>query len=153
MTRLVSGDRAPDVTLESESGPLLLSGLLETKVVLYFYPKDDTPGCTTEACDFRDLREEIKMAGARVIGVSPDSIKSHAKFRTKYQLDFLLLSDPLHDAAQAFGVWVEKSLYGKRYMGVERSTFVIGTDGILEQALYGVKPAGHGAAVLDLLRR
>jgi thioredoxin-dependent peroxiredoxin len=152
VSRLAAGDLAPQITLESESGPVTLSGFLGSRVVLYFYPKDDTPGCTTEACDFRDRRRDIETAGAIVVGVSPDSVASHGKFRAKHDLDFALLSDPDHAAAEAYGVWVEKSMYGKRYMGVERSTFVIGTDGRVEQALYGVKPAGHAAAVLDLLR-
>jgi thioredoxin-dependent peroxiredoxin len=151
LARLVAGDRAPDLTLESGSGTVTLSRL-PGRVVLYFYPKDDTPGCTTEACEFQSLRSEIAAAGATIVGVSPDSVKRHAKFRAKYELEFALLSDPDHVAAEAYGVWIEKSLYGRRYMGVERSTFVVGPDGTLEAAHYGVAPAGHAAAVLERLR-
>jgi len=120
--------------------------------VLYFYPKDDTSGCTTQACGFRDEIAEFDASGTRVIGVSPDSITSHVKFRDKHGLPFTLLSDPEHVLAEAYGVWVEKSMYGRTYMGIERSTFVIDPDGTLEHALYKVKTAGHAHSILELLR-
>ena len=128
-----------------------LSDLAGRTVALYFYPKDDTTGCTAQACEFRDMRADYDAAGIRVIGVSPDPLKSHVRFRDKYSLPFTLLSDPDHEAAEAYGVWVEKSMYGKTYMGVERSTFVIGPDGTLQQVLYKVKPKGHAASLLDLV--
>ena len=152
MARLTAGDPAPDFSLEADNGSTLsLTDLAGGRAVLYFYPKDDTPGCTTEACEFRDLRPRFDEAGARVLGVSPDAIASHERFRAKHDLNFTLLSDPLHTAAEAYGVWVEKRRYGRTYMGVERSTFVIGPDGVLTAALYKVKPKGHAASVLDLV--
>jgi thioredoxin-dependent peroxiredoxin len=152
MARLQAGRPAPDFTLRADDGSTVsLADLAGGTVVLYFYPKDDTSGCTTEACEFRDLQADYDAAGARVIGVSPDPVTSHATFRDKHGLPFTLLSDPDHEAAEAYGVWVEKSMYGKRYMGVERSTFVIGADGALLEALYKVKPKGHAASVLELV--
>ena len=152
MARLEAGRPAPAFSLQADDGSTVsLADLAGTTVVLYFYPKDDTTGCTAEACEFRDLQPDYDAAGARVVGVSPDPLTSHAKFRDKHGLGFTLLSDPDHEAAEAYGVWVEKSRYGKTYMGVERSTFVIGPDGTLEQALYKVKPEGHAASVLDLV--
>ncbi len=120
-------------------------------VILYFYPKDDTPGCTTEACSFRDEHAAFKKKGAVVIGVSPDSPKKHVKFIEKFSLPFTLLADEDHKVAEAYGVWVEKSMYGKTYMGVERSTFVIGPDGKLKAVYRKVKPAEHTAEVLAAL--
>ncbi len=153
MTRLVQGDPAPAFLLQADDGTTMSSSDLSgTRVVLYFYPKDDTSGCTTQACGFRDEIAEFDASGTRVIGVSPDSIASHVKFRNKHGLPFTLLSDPEHVLAQAYGVWVEKSMYGRTYMGIERSTFVIGPDGTLEHALYKVKTAGHAGSILDLLR-
>ena len=152
MARLEAGQPAPDFTLQADDGSTVRrSDLAGQTVALYFYPKDDTPGCTAEACEFRDMRADYDAAGIRVIGVSPDPPRSHVKFRDKYDLPFTLLSDAEHDAAEAFGVWVEKSMYGKTYMGVERSTFVIGPDGTLQQVLYKVKPKGHAASVLELV--
>jgi peroxiredoxin Q/BCP len=152
MTRPTAGDPAPDFSLEADDGSTIgLADLAGQRVVLYFYPKDDTPGCTTEACEFRDLRPRFDVAGARVLGVSPDEISSHERFRARYDLNFTLLSDPGHTAAEAYGVWVEKNRYGRTYMGVERSTFVIGPDGLLEQAMYGVKAPGHAASVLETI--
>ena len=152
MARLEAGRPAPAFSLQADDGSTVsLADLAGTTVVLYFYPKDDTTGCTAEACEFRDLQPDYDAAGARVVGVSPDPLTSHAKFRDKHGLGFTLLSDPDHEAAGAYGVWVEKSRYGKTYMGVERSTFVIGPDGTLEQTLYKVKPEGHAASVLDLV--
>jgi len=152
VARLEAGQRAPDFSLEADDGSTVsLGDLAGTTVVLYFYPKDDTSGCTAEACEFRDLRADYDAAGARVIGVSPDPPASHVSFRDKHGLDFTLLSDPEHDVAEAYGVWVQKSMYGRTYMGVERSTFVIGPDGVLKEALYKVKPKGHAASVLELV--
>jgi peroxiredoxin Q/BCP len=146
------GDPAPDFTLESDSGaPLTLSDLRGGPVVLYFYPKDDTPGCTTEACEFRDSIPDFSAVGARVLGVSPDTVAKHGKFRDKHGLNFTLLSDPEHEVAEAYGVWVEKKMYGRNYMGVERSTFVIDADGRVSHALRKVKPKGHAKAVAELL--
>ena len=152
MARLAPGAPAPDFRLEADDGSTVALGDLRgERVVLYFYPKDDTSGCTTQACGFRDHVADFDAAGARVIGVSPDSLASHAKFRNKHGLTFTLLSDPDHTVAEAYGVWVEKSMYGRKYMGIERSTFVIGPDGTLEQALYKVKPAGHAESILELI--
>jgi peroxiredoxin Q/BCP len=152
MARLAPGSPAPDFRLEADDGATVALGDLRgERVVLYFYPKDDTSGCTTQACGFRDHSAEFDAAGARVIGVSPDSLASHTKFRNKHGLTFTLLSDPDHAVAEAYGVWVEKSMYGRKYMGIERSTFVIGPDGTLEQALYKVKPAGHAESILELV--
>lgn len=152
MARLVPGTPAPDFSLDADDGSTVaLADLRGERVVLYFYPKDDTSGCTTQACGFRDHQSDFDAAGARVLGVSPDPIKSHVKFRDKHGLTFTLLSDHDHAVAEAYGVWVEKSMYGRTYMGIERSTFVIDADGVLEQALYKVKPAGHAESVLELL--
>ncbi len=152
MARLTPGRPAPDIRLNADDGSTVaLSDLRGQRIVLYFYPKDDTSGCTTQACAFRDQQADFDAMGAKIIGVSPDSVASHVKFRDKHGLPFTLLSDPDHDAAEAYGVWVQKSMYGRTYMGIERSTFVIGPDGVVEQVLYKVKPAGHADSVLDLL--
>lgn len=151
MARLEAGQPAPDFSLEADDGSTVdLASLRGATVALYFYPKDDTTGCTAQACEFRDMKADYDAAGVRVIGVSPDPLKSHVKFRDKHDLPFTLLSDPEHTAAEAYGVWVEKSMYGRTYMGIERSTFVIGPDGVLKEALYKVKPKGHAASVLEL---
>jgi thioredoxin-dependent peroxiredoxin len=152
MERLQAGQPAPDFSLQADDGSTVsLADLAGSTVVLYFYPKDDTSGCTAEACEFRDLHPDFDAAGARVIGVSPDPIPSHVAFRDKHGLPFTLLSDLDHRAAEAYGVWVQKSMYGRTYMGVERSTFVIGPDGALREALYKVRPKGHAASVLELV--
>jgi len=152
MSRPEAGQSAPDFTLEADDGSTVsLTDLAGTTVALYFYPKDDTTGCTAEACEFRDLSADYDAAGVCIIGVSPDPITKHVKFRDKHGLGFTLLSDPEHVAAEAYGVWVEKSMYGKTYMGIERSTFVIGPDGVLIEAFYKVKPKGHAASVLGLV--
>jgi thioredoxin-dependent peroxiredoxin len=152
MARLEAGQPAPDFSLQADDGSTVdLASLRGTTVALYFYPKDDTTGCTAQACEFRDMQADYDAAGVRVIGVSPDPLKSHVKFRDKHDLPFTLLSDPEHEAAEAYGVWVEKSMYGRAYMGIERSTFVIGPDGTIRQALYKVKPKGHAASVLELV--
>ena len=143
---------APDFTLVSDAGKqVTLSSLHGQPVVVYFYPKDDTPGCTTQACGIRDAWAELEAAGAVVLGVSPDSAASHARFREKHGLPFTLLADPDHAVAEAYGVWVEKTLYGKKSMGVERSTFVIDAEGVLTHVLRKVKPAEHAAQLLEAL--
>ena len=146
------GSPAPDFTLTSDTGDTVsLSALKGKPVVLYFYPKDDTPGCTKQACGIRDAWGEFERSGAVVLGVSPDSEASHVKFKEKYELPFTLLADPDHATAEAYGVWVEKSMYGKTYMGVERSTFVIDADGKLAKVMRKVKPETHADDVLAAL--
>lgn len=146
------GAPAPDFELVSDSGDSVrLSGLRGSPVVLYFYPEDDTPGCTTEACEFRDEYSRFRQRGAVVLGVSPDDEASHVRFKEKYSLPFTLLADPDHKTAEDYGVWVEKNLYGKKRMGIKRSTFVIGADGNVARAMYGVKPEGHAGEVLEAL--
>ncbi len=138
------GDQAPLFTLPNHDGqPVELASLLGRRVVLYFYPKDDTPGCTTQACGIRDGWEQLATYGLALYGISPDSPEQHTKFRAKFDLPFPLLADDDHAVAEAYGVWVEKSMYGKKYMGVERSTFLIGADGRLEAIWHKVKPAEH----------
>jgi thioredoxin-dependent peroxiredoxin len=149
---LREGEPAPDFELESDTGELIrLSDLKGKPVVLYFYPKDDTPGCTTEACEFRDAYDVFRNRGAEVLGVSPDDVTSHEKFRTKYELPFTLLADPDHKVAEDYGVWGEKKYADKTYMGINRSTFIIDADGKVARAMLGIKPAGHASAVLDAL--
>jgi thioredoxin-dependent peroxiredoxin len=146
------GAPAPDFELRSDEGETVtLSALRGKPVVLYFYPKDDTPGCTTEACEFRDAYDRFRDQGVEILGVSPDTEASHQKFKSKYELPFTLLADPDHRAAEAFGVWKEKRNYGKTYMGIERSTFVIDADGKVAKAMRGIRPAGHAAKVLETL--
>jgi peroxiredoxin Q/BCP len=146
------GKPAPDFTLVSDSGDeVTLSQLRGRPVVLYFYPKDDTPGCTAQACGIRDAWGEFERAGAVVLGVSPDSEGSHVKFREKYRLPFPLLADTDHKVSEEYGVWREKSIYGKTYMGVERSTFVIDADGNVAKVMRKVKPATHAGDVLSVL--
>ncbi|MGH2907866.1 MAG: thioredoxin-dependent thiol peroxidase, partial [Solirubrobacteraceae bacterium] len=138
------GDPAPDFTLPDQHGePVTLSSFKGRSVVLYFYPKADTPGCTTQACGVRDHRSDYEAAGAVVLGVSPDAPKKIAKFDDKYSLGFPLLGDEDHAVAEAYGVWVKKSMYGREYMGNERTTFVIGPDGAIAEILRKVKPAEH----------
>ncbi|WP_298407474.1 thioredoxin-dependent thiol peroxidase [uncultured Chloroflexus sp.] len=136
------GDSAPDFTLPNEAGELVsLSQFRGKRVILYFYPKDDTPGCTSQACGFRDAYPVIEEKNAVVIGISPDSTKSHAKFKTKHNLPFILLADEQHSVAEAYGVWGEKSMMGKKYMGIIRSHFVIDEEGRITQAEVKVSPA------------
>ena len=142
------GQQAPDVELILTDGPVRLGALHGKPVVIYFYPKDDTPGCTREAQDFTALAPEFASAGVRVIGVSKDSAKRHAKFAGKYDLAVDLAADESGAVCEAFGVWVEKSLYGRQYMGIERATFLIGADGRIAQIWRKVKVAGHAEAVL-----
>ena len=143
---------APDFTLEADSGEMVrLSSFRGSPVILFFYPKDDTPGCTTQACGLRDVYGELQRRGAVVLGVSRDDIASHGRFRQKYGLPFSLLSDADNAVAQEYGVWVEKTRYGKKSMGINRSTFVIDAGGKVSRALYGVKPDANAELVLDAL--
>jgi thioredoxin-dependent peroxiredoxin len=149
---LRQGDPAPEFTLRSDDGDdVSLASLRGKPVVLYFYPKDDTPGCTAQACGIRDAWDEFADRGAVVLGVSPDKESSHVKFKEKYGLPFTLLADTDHSVAEAYGVWVEKKNYGKTYMGIERSTFVIDADGKLAKVMRRVKPDTHAADVLAAL--
>jgi len=152
MTDLSPGDKAPDFTLATDEGEVSLAALTGQKVVVYFYPKDDTSGCTVEAQDFTRLLPEFKKANTTVIGVSKDSVKSHARFRAKYELAHILASDESLEMLTAWGVWQEKSLYGRKYMGISRDTFLIGADGRVVQAWRKVKVAGHAEAVLNVAR-
>jgi thioredoxin-dependent peroxiredoxin len=148
------GDQAPDFTLPDQDGnPVSLSGLRGKTVVLYFYPKADTPGCTTQACGVRDHQADYAAADAVVLGVSPDAVKATAKFDQKYGLGFPLLADEGHQVAEEYGVWVEKSMYGRTYMGNERTTFVIAPDGTIQEVMRKVKPAEHDELVLGALGR
>ena len=143
------GDKAPDFELPTDAGgSLALSGLKGKPVVLYFYPKDDTSGCTAEAKDFSRLAPDFRKAGVEVIGVSPDSVESHAKFRKKYDLGIKLAADADKAVANAYGVWVEKSMYGRKYMGVERSTFLIDKAGRIARSWRKVRVPGHAEEVL-----
>jgi peroxiredoxin Q/BCP len=144
----VVGTPAPAFSLLTDTGATLTLKELKGKtVVLYFYPKDDTSGCTTEACEFRDLFPRFTGSDAVILGISPDSVKSHQKFKAKYELPFTLLADTEHAVAEAYGVWKEKSMYGRSYMGVERTTFLIDGMGVLRQVFEKVKPAGHAEQV------
>jgi peroxiredoxin Q/BCP len=149
---VAEGQPAPDFELQSDTGePVRLSGLRGRPVVLYFYPRDDTPGCTKQACGIRDAWDAFRERGAVVLGVSPDGEASHAKFKQKYGLPFTLLADPEHEVAEQYGFWVRKSLAGKKYMGIERSTVVIGADGNVVRVFRRVKPDEHAARVLKAL--
>jgi thioredoxin-dependent peroxiredoxin len=146
------GGPAPDFELATDTGERIrLSGLRGRPVVLYFYPEDDTPGCTTQACELRDQYSVFRERGAVVLGVSPDDEASHARFREKYSLPFTLLADPGHRVADDYGVWVERNRYGRKSMGIERSTFVIDEHGNVARALRRVKPEGHAERVLEAL--
>jgi peroxiredoxin Q/BCP len=146
------GSPAPDFTLTADDGSTVrLSDLRGTPVVVYFYPKDDTPGCTAQACGIRDAWGEFESRGAVVLGVSPDDESSHLEFKEKYGLPFTLLADTGHEVAEDYGVWVEKTNYGKTYMGIERSTFVIDADGKVARVMRRVKPDTHAREVLDAL--
>ncbi len=150
---LAVGTPAPAFSLPINGGGTLSSADMAGKIaVLYFYPKDATPGCTTEAQDFRDLHAAFSAAGAVVLGISKDSVKSHDSFVAKQELPFALGSDETGAVVEAFGVWVEKTNYGKKYMGIERSTFVIGRDGLIAHVWHKVKVAGHAAAVLKVVQ-
>lgn len=146
MTHLKEGDKAPDFLLEQAN--LKKADIKGKKVILYFYPKDNTPGCTAESCDLRDNYETLKSKGFEVIGVSPDSEKSHENFKNKHNLPFTLIPDTEKTVLNAFGVWGEKSMYGKKYMGVNRTTFVISEDGIIEKIIDKVKTKEHANQIL-----
>jgi peroxiredoxin Q/BCP len=148
-----AGKKAPDFTLPADDGTKVkLSGLRGKPVVLYFYPRDDTPGCTREACAFRDRKEELVTLGATVLGVSTDSLESHGNFRTKHGLNFPLLADTQHKVAERYGAWREKVRFGKTTMGIQRSTFLIDSDGVVRKVWKNVKVDGHDEQVLAALR-
>ncbi|MBW8308692.1 MAG: thioredoxin-dependent thiol peroxidase [Candidatus Paracaedibacteraceae bacterium] len=141
---LTLGDQAPDFTLQSDTGETIaLSALKGKKVVLYFYPKDNTSGCTTQACDVRDHLPTIKAKNAVMVGISKDSLKSHAKFRDNHHLNFPLLSDETGEICEKYGTWVEKSMYGRKYMGIDRATFIIDEEGKISHIWRKVKIPGH----------
>ena len=146
------GENAPGFTLKNQKNEKVsLSQFLGKNVILYFYPKDNTPGCTKEACSFRDNLSLLQAKDTVVLGVSPDDVKSHQKFIQKQNLNFTLLSDPDHEVAETYGAWGEKSLYGKKYMGILRTTFVIGKDGVVKQVFEKVKPENHAQQVLEVI--
>jgi peroxiredoxin Q/BCP len=150
---LKPGSNAPEFSLPADDGKTVaLKDLRGSPVVLYFYPKDDTPGCTKEACQFRDSWKDVEQAGAVVLGVSPDSVTSHEKFKQKYNLPFPLLADVDHQVATAYGAWGEKSRYGRTYQGILRTTFLINREGRVARVFENVKPEGHAAEVLAALR-
>ena len=152
MARLNAGDPAPEFEMSADDGSTVSSAdLAGSRYVLYFYPKDDTPGCTTQACGLRDSWSRVAETGVLVFGVSPDSVRSHAKFREKFGLPYRLLADDGHRLAERYGVWVEKSFAGRTYYGNERTTFVIGPDGRIESVLPQVKPAAHVEQLLEAL--
>jgi len=147
------GDKVPVFTLQTTSGDKVKPGdWTGRKVALYFYPKDDTPGCTKEACSLRDGYNKLKKAGVEIYGISPDSVQSHQKFTEKYNLPFPLLADPGHKVADKFGVWVEKNMYGKKSMGIKRSTFIIGEDGKIADVIKSVKTDEHADQILSRLK-
>ncbi|WP_036258692.1 thioredoxin-dependent thiol peroxidase [Methylocapsa aurea] len=151
--KLAAGDKAPDFALPDDAGgKTSLASFAGRKLVLYFYPKDDTSGCTKEAIDFNGLNGEFEKAGAAILGASPDSVASHAKFKTKHTLDLTLVSDESKAMLESYGVWVEKSMYGRKYMGVERTTFLIGPDGKIATIWSKVKVPGHAEAVLAAVK-
>jgi peroxiredoxin Q/BCP len=152
MMTLSANTIAPDFTLLDDDGvERRLSDYRGQPVVLYFYPKDDTPGCTKEACAFRDAYQEYTQAGVAILGVSPDKVKSHAKFKSKYNLQFTLLADEDHAVCELYGVWGRKKFMGREYDGVFRTTFLIGADGVIRKVFENVKPDGHSAEVLGAL--
>ena len=152
MTELKAGDPAPDFSLPTDDGKVRLSDLRGKPVVLYVYPKDDTSGCTVEAQDFTARKKEFEAAGAVVIGVSKDSVKKHANFRKKYDLTHALGSDETGEMLERYGVWVEKSMYGRKYMGISRDTFLIGPDGRIQRIWRKVKVPGHAEEVLGAVQ-
>jgi peroxiredoxin Q/BCP len=150
---LEEGSKVPAFTLQADNGSKVKSADLKgSPVVIYFYPADDTPGCTKEACAFRDRSAELAKLGAKVFGVSPDDVASHVKFRDKFNLNFPLLADPDHKVAEQFGAWREKNMYGKKSMGIARSTFVIDKEGVIRKAWKAVKVEGHDEAVIEALK-
>jgi peroxiredoxin Q/BCP len=154
MATLTAGTKAPDFTAKNQNGETVsLTDFKGKTTILYFYPKDDTPGCTAEACDFRDNYQFLSGQGYEVIGVSVDDEKSHKKFETKYSLPFTLIADTDHNIVEAYGVWVEKNMYGKKYMGVARTTFIIDADGVISQIIEKVDTKNSSQQVLDLLKK
>ena len=152
MTTLKEGDKAPGFTANDQNGKTVsLADYLGKNVILYFYPKDDTPGCTAESCDFRDNYQSLLGKGYEVIGVSTDDEKSHKKFETKYSLPFTLIADSNHEIVEAYGVWVEKNMYGKKYMGTARTTFIIDAEGIIKHVIAKVDTKASSQQVLDLV--
>ena len=150
---LEPGTKAPAFTLTSDAGEKVkLSDLLGSPVVIYFYPKDDTPGCTKQACAFRDKSAELKKLGAKVFGISPDDVKSHEKFRDKYSLNFPLLADLEHKVADKYGAWREKNMYGKKSMGIQRSTYLIDATGKIAKVWKKVSVDGHDEKVIEALK-
>ena len=150
---LTAGSNAPSFSLRSDTGDLInLGDFKGRKVVLYFYPKDDTSGCTVEACEFRDSWTAVKRTGAALFGVSPDGVESHQRFRRKHDLPFPLLADPDHSVAERYGAWGEKSMYGRKYQGILRTTFVIDEAGRIAKVFEKVKPKGHAKEVLEALQ-
>ena len=151
-TLLKEGDPAPEIALDTDTGePFKLSSLKGKKVVLYFYPKADTPGCTKESCEFRDTSKKFTKANTVIVGVSPDASRAQAKFKDKFDLPFTLLADVEHKTAETYGVWKEKSMYGKKYMGIERTTFLIDERGKIQKIFPKVKVDGHAEEVLAAL--
>lgn len=151
-TELKVGDLAPEFTLQSDQGTTVrLADFRGKRVIVYFYPKDDTPGCTTQACGFRDAYPQIEERNAVVLGISPDGLDSHRKFKTKFDLPFILLADEDHAVAEAYGVWGEKSAYGKTYMGIVRSHFVVDEEGRIADVQYKISPADSVARALELI--
>jgi peroxiredoxin Q/BCP len=152
MSRLDAGDPTPDFEMAADDGSIVSNtSLAGSRYALYFYPKDDTPGCTTQACGLRDNWSRVAETGVQVFGVSPDSVRRHVKFRDKYALPYRLLSDASHQVAEAFGVWIEKSFAGRTYYGNERTTFLVGADGRIEAVLPRVKPAEHVEQLLEAI--
>ncbi len=149
---LEQGQKAPNFSAKNGAGKeLRLSDFKDRKIILYFYPKDDTPGCVNEACSFRDDVRALASKGAVVIGVSPDSVESHKKFKKKYGLNFFLVSDTCNEITKAYGVWKKKNFMGKEFMGVERTTFIINENGVIEKIFPKVNPVGHSKEVLEFL--
>ncbi len=142
--KLSVGDEAPQFELDSDTeGTVSLTDLLDEKLILYFYPKDDTPGCTTQACDFRDNLDDFDADGYHIVGISPDGVDSHEAFRDKYDLNFPLLADPDHEVAKAYGVYREKTTFGNKHMGIVRSTFIIDEEGVIQDIQDNVRATGH----------
>lgn len=152
LKELKEGKPAPEISLNTDRGePFRLSSLKGKNVVLYFYPKADTPGCTKEACEFRDTSKKFSKANTVIVGVSPDTDAAQARFKAKFDLPFTLLADKDHEAAEAYGVWKEKNMYGRKYMGVERTTFVIDRNGVIKKIFPKVKVDGHAEQVLSAI--
>ena len=152
MKALEVGDPAPEIKLETDTGEMFdLAAHRGERIILYFYPRADTPGCTVEACEFRDSSKKIAKKGALIVGISPDTVKAQAKFKTKFDLPFILLADADRKVAEAYGVVKEKNMYGKKTLGVARTTFIFGPEGKIEEIFDKVKPEGHAAQILEAL--